>query len=132
MEKKQTRNKKVYFEMTSIFSSFHIMRALCDTIFSNKWSALPLYLIYLAMLVITVMEININVGWGAEQSKYHGTAAIEARSLPVMLPLSQTNKQWIWEEGNILHQFSANQIPLVAKQNCLCRAYPQKLSVGEC
>ena len=94
--KKQTRNKKVYFEMTSIFSSFHIMRALCDTIFSNKCSALPLYLIYLAMLVITVMEININVGWGAEQSKYHGTAAIEARSLPVMLPLSQTNKQWIF------------------------------------
>ena len=97
----------MYLEMDSI-TSLHIMRALCDTIFPNKCSALPLYLIYLAMLVITVMEININVGWGAEQSKYHGTAAIEARSLPVMLPLSQTNKQWIWEEGNILHQFSTN------------------------
>ena len=57
--------------MTSIFSSFHIMRALCDTIFPNKCSALPLYLIYLAILVITVMEININAGWGAEQVSWH-------------------------------------------------------------
>ena len=60
----------MYLEMDSI-TSLHIMRALCDTIFPNKCSALPLYLIYLAILVITVMEININAGWGAEQVSWH-------------------------------------------------------------
>ena len=60
----------MYLEMDSI-TSLHIMRALCDTIFPNKCSALPLYLIYLAILVITVMEININAGGGAEQVSWH-------------------------------------------------------------
>ena len=61
----------MYLEMDSI-TSLHIIRgALCDTIFPNKCSALPLYLIYLAILVITVMEININAGWGAEQVSWH-------------------------------------------------------------
>lgn len=68
----------MYLELDSI-TSLHIMRALCDTIFPNKCSALPLYLIYLAILVITVMEININAGWGAEQVSWHrgyGTSQI--------------------------------------------------------
>ena len=47
--------------------------------------------------------------------------------------LKQTNNGFGERWGNILHQFccwfSLNQIPLMAKQVCLCGAYPKKLSV---